>query len=339
VDERPGAVEGLAVTFWRDRPTLVTGGSGFLGGWLVRALAEQDADVVCIVRDWVGESQLLRNCPSRVRIVRGDIRSQALMERTLGEYEVDTVFHIAAQAVVGIANRNPISTFESNIRGTWSVLEACRRSPAVRQIVVASSDKAYGSHKTLPYTEDTPLQGRYPYDVSKSCADLITRSYALTYDLPVITSRCANLYGGGDLNWNRLVPGTIRSALRGERPIIRSDGKRLRDYLYVEDGVSAYLALAEALAERRDLAGQAFNFGHRDPITVLELVEQILLLCDRTDLKPEIKGKAEHEIDDQYLDPTRARAELGWNARFGHKDGLARTIAWYRQFLSETVEA
>ena len=337
--ERAGAVEDLAVSsFWRDRATLVTGATGFLGGWLVPALVEQGAEVVCLVRDWVPDCELVRRgWLDRVRVARGDVRHQALVERALGEYEVDTLFHLAAQAVVGIAGRNPISTLDTNIRGTWAVLEAARRSPAVRQVIVASSDKAYGSHATLPYTEDMPLQGRYPYDVSKSCADLIAQSYAITYHLPVVISRCANLYGGGDMNWNRLVPGTIRSALRGEPPVIRSDGRPLRDYLYVQDGVAAYLRLAEALALDRGLAGLAFNFGHAEPIGVLELVTKILAIADRADLVPEIRGNANHEIPDQYLDPTRAQRVLGWRAQFDHPAGLSLALSWYREFLGTTA--
>jgi CDP-glucose 4,6-dehydratase len=322
-------------TFWRDRPTLVTGGTGFVGSWLVRALVARQATVVCLVRDWVPGSELTaRGFPERVRIVRGDVCDQALVERALGEYEINTVFHLAAQAVVGIANRNPVSTFDTNIRGTWTLLEACRRSPAVRQIVTASSDKAYGSHSTLPYDESMALQGRFPYDLSKSCADLIAQSYAATYGLPVVISRCANLYGGGDLHWNRVVPGTIRSVLRGERPIIRSNGRMIRDYMYVEDGVLAYLTLGESLEGRRELAGRAFNFGHREPITVLALVEQILGVCRRTDLTPDVRNEAEREIADQYLDPSRARAELGWETKFTHEVGLAHAVEWYRGFLS-----
>ncbi len=339
MDDGPRAVEDLDMTsFWRDRPTLVTGASGFLGGWLVQALLDRGAAVVCLMRDWVGECELVRRGGiAKVRIVRGDVRQQALVERALGEYEVETVFHLAAQAVVGIASRNPVSTFDTNVRGTWSVLEACRRSPRVQQVVVASSDKAYGSHEALPYREDTPLQGRFPYDASKSCADLVAQSYAFTYGLPVVISRCANLYGGGDLNWNRLVPGTIRSALAGERPVIRSDGHLVRDYLYVEDAVSAYLTLAETLATRRELSGQAFNFGHRDPIAVLALVEKILAACERSDLAPDVRAEAEHEIANQYLDASRARAELGWEPSFGHADGLTRAVQWYREFLGHVV--
>src|SRR5215213_3199839 len=233
--------------FWQDRPTLVTGATGLLGGWLVRRLLQAEAQVVCLVRDWAPQSEFVRGrLIDRVNVVNGDVRSQSLLERVLGEYEIDTVIHLAAQTIVGIANRNPVSTFKSNIGGTWALLEACRRSPTVKQIVVASSDKAYGEHKQLPYTEDAPLVARHPYDVSKSCADLIAQSYAATFNLPLAITRCGNLYGGGDLNWSRIVPGTIRSVLRGQRPIIRSDGNFIRDYFYVEDGAAVYMLLAES---------------------------------------------------------------------------------------------
>ena len=268
------ALEGLAVTasgFWRDRPTLVTGGTGLVGGALVPRLVGSGADVVCLVRDWVPQSELVRSgMLDQVKIVRGDVCDQALLERVLGEYEIDTVIHLAAQTIVGIANRNPVSTFETNIAGTWALLEACRRSPSVKQIVLASSDKAYGEQEELPYTEETPLLGRHPYDVSKSCADLIARAYAETYGLPVAITRCGNFYGGGDLNWNRIVPGTIRSVLRGERPVIRSDGTFVRDYFYVEDGAAAYMLLAERLAANPELRGQAFNFSNETQVTAAD---------------------------------------------------------------------
>jgi CDP-glucose 4,6-dehydratase len=320
--------------FWQDRRVFVTGGMGLLGGWLVRRLLDLDADVVCLVRDRVPHSTLLRDrLVERVTVVDGDVCDQALLERALGEYEIDTVFHLAAQTIVGIANRNPVSTFETNVRGTWTLLEACRRSPLARQIVFASSDKAYGEHDHLPYSEATPLQGRHPYDVSKSCADLIAQACARTYGLPVAITRCGNLYGGGDLNWNRIVPGTIRSALRGDRPVIRSDGKSVRDYLYVEDGVSAYLCLAEALAADRALAGAAFNFGHNQPLCVLDLVRRIQEACGRPDLEPDVRAEATNEIPAQYLDATRAREVLGWKPEFSLEEGLRRTAAWYRDFL------
>jgi CDP-glucose 4,6-dehydratase len=261
-----------------------------------------------------------------------------VIERVLGEYEVDTVFHLAAQTIVGIANRNPISTFDSNIRGTWSVLEACRRSPAVRQIVVASSDKAYGTHETLPYAESAALQGRHPYDVSKSCADLIAQSYAVTYGLPVCVTRCGNLYGGGDLNWNRLVPGTIRAALQGDRPIIRSDGSYIRDYFYVEDGALAYIELAEQLAARPDLAGHAFNFSNEIQVTVLELTRLMLRLMGREALEPDVRGEASHEILHQYLDASKARGVLRWKPRFTLETGLQRTIEWYSNFFQAQAQ-
>jgi CDP-glucose 4,6-dehydratase len=329
-------MEGVGMTnlFWRDRPTFVTGATGLLGGWLVRRLLELGADVVCLVRDWVPQSELVRSrLIEQVKVVRGDVRNQALLERILGEYEIDTVFHLAAQTIVGIANRNPISTFETNIQGTWVLLESCRRSPTVRQIVLASSDKAYGDQEQLPYDERTPLQGRYPYDVSKSCADLIAQAYAETYGLPVTITRCGNFYGGGDLNWNRIVPGTIRSVLRGERPVIRSDGQYVRDYFYVEDAAAAYTLLAERLAENPSLRGHAFNFSNETPVTVLELTRRILALMG-SDLEPDIRNEATNEIRQQYLSAEKARRMLGWRPLFTLDEGLRRTIAWYREFFA-----
>jgi CDP-glucose 4,6-dehydratase len=268
-----------------------------------------------------------------VTVVRGDICDQALIERLLGEYEVQTVVHLAAQTIVGVANRNPISTFQANIAGTWSVLEACRRSPMVQQIVVASSDKAYGAQEQLPYHEGMPLQGRHPYDVSKSCADLIAQSYAHSYQLPVLVTRCGNFYGGGDLNWNRIVPGTIRSVLMGQRPIIRSDGQFVRDYLYVEDGVDAIITLVEALHRDRSLAGQAFNFSTESRVTVLQIVQLMLRLLN-SKLEPDVRNEASNEIRLQYLDATRAKTVLKWKPRFQLEQGLAKTIEWYRTYLS-----
>ena len=319
--------------FWQDRPTLVTGATGLLGGWLVRRLLEAEADVVCLVRDWVPQSEFVRTrLNDRVKVVTGDVRSQSLLERVLGEYEIDTVIHLAAQTIVSIANRNPVSTLETNIAGTWAMLEACRRSSSVKQIVVASSDKAYGEHKQLPYNEDAPLVGRHPYDVSKSCADLIAQSYAVTYRLPVAITRSGNFYGGGDLNWNRLVPGTIRSVLRGKRPVIRSDGKFVRDYLYVDDGAAANMLLAERLASDDTLIGQAFNFSNESQATVLEVVERILKLM-RSELEPEVRNEAVNEIREQYLNAQKARQILGWKPLFTLDEGLRHTIDWYREFL------
>jgi CDP-glucose 4,6-dehydratase len=327
-------VEGVGVSdFWLDRPTLVTGATGLVGGWLVQRLLDLSADIVCLVRDWVPQSELVRSqLIEQVKVVRGDVRDQALLERALGEYEIDTVIHLAAQTIVGIANRNPVSTFETNIGGTWALLEACRRSPTVKQIVLASSDKAYGEHDRLPYDEETPLQGRHPYDVSKSCADLIAQAYATTYDLPVTITRCGNFYGGGDLNWNRIVPGTIRSVLRGRRPIIRSDGHYVRDYFYVEDAAAAYVLLVERLAKNPDLCGQAFNFSNETQVTVLELVERILKLMG-SNLEPDVRNEVTNEIRCQYLSAAKARRVLGWRPLFTLGEGLQRTIEWYKNFL------
>jgi len=316
----------------------VTGGTGLVGGWLVRRLLSLGADVVCLVRDWIPRSELVAaGLIDQVRVVRGDVRDQKTMERVLGEYEVATVFHLAAQTTVGVANRNPVSTLDTNIRGTWALLEACRRSPTVAQIIIASSDKAYGDQALLPYTEEAPLLGRHPYDVSKSCADMLAQMYATTYQLPVAITRCGNFYGGGDLNWNRLVPGTIRSVLRGERPVIRSDGRYVRDYFYVEDGAAAYVTLAEQMAARPELRGEVFNFSSEVQVTVLELVRKILDVM-ASDLDPEIRNEASHEIRQQYLDAAKARQMLNWSPSFTLETGLRATLAWYREYFAARHE-
>lgn len=325
---------GIKFSFWQDRSTFVTGATGLLGGWLVHRLLELGADIVCLVRDWVPQSELIHaQLLEQVKVVRGDVCDRALLERILGEYEIDTVFHLAAQTIVGIASRNPRSTFETNIRGTWTLLEACRRSPRIRGIVTASSDKAYGDQEQLPYDEGAPLQGRYPYDVSKSCADLLGQSYAITYKLPVVITRCGNFYGGGDLNWNRVVPGTIRSVLRGQQPVIRSDGQYVRDYFYIEDAAEAYILLAEKVSQNQDLGGEAFNFSNETPLSVLELVERILKLMG-SNLKPVIRNEATNEIRRQYLSAEKARNLLGWQPIFTLDEGLKRTISWYREFFA-----
>jgi CDP-glucose 4,6-dehydratase len=282
----------------------------------------------------VPDSGLVRSgLAERLTVVRGDVIDSALIERVLSEYAVETVFHLAAQTIVSTALASPVATFEANVAGTWTVLDACRRSTSVGQIVLASSDKAYGEQEDLPYREDSPLQGRHPYDTSKACADLIAQAYARAFDLPVAITRYANLFGGGDLHWSRVVPGTIRSLVRGEPPVIRSDGRYVRDYLYVEDAVAAYMLVAERLAERPDLAGEAFNFSNEQPLTVLELVQRITALAGST-VHPVVLDEAMHEIRCQYLSAEKAREVLGWRPRFALEEGLRRTIEWYRSFLS-----
>lgn len=319
--------------FWTDRRTLVTGATGLLGSWLSRRLLEKGAEPVLLVRDWVPQSELVRSgLMEKARVVRGDLCDLEFIERVLAEYEIETVFNLAAQTIVTIANASPLSTFESNIRGTWVLLEAARRVPFVKQIVTASSDKAYGEQKNLPYKEDMPLQGQHPYDVSKSCADLIAHSFAHSYGLPVSITRCGNFYGGGDLNWNRIVPGTIRSVLRNSAPVIRSDGKFLRDYIYVEDGADACILLAEKMAANPALAGEAFNFSTESPLTVMELVTRILKVMN-SDLSPVVLSQASNEIRDQYLCSRKARELLSWAPKYSLDEALAKTIDWYTNYF------
>jgi CDP-glucose 4,6-dehydratase len=328
----------MGLTFWNNRSVLVTGATGLLGSWMVEELVKGGANVTCLIRDWVPRSRLVGSgLINRVNVVRGDLQDYELLLRAINEYEVDSVFHLGAQTIVGTASRSPLSTFESNVRGTWNLLEACRVCPnLIQRVVVASSDKAYGVHDRLPYTEETPLVGRYPYDVSKSCADLIALSFFHTYRTPVAVTRCGNLFGGGDLNYNRLIPGTIRSALIDEAPIIRSNGKFVRDYFYVRDAVDAYLQLAEKLPDERFL-GQAFNFGTETPLSVLELVQLILALMDKQWLSSVILNEANHEIPDQYLSCSKAKRMLDWQPAYSLEQGLKETIAWYRDHLCDSA--
>jgi CDP-glucose 4,6-dehydratase len=320
---------------WESRSVLVTGCTGFLGGWVCQDLVEKGARVVGLVRDWVPQSRLLtEGVADKMALVRGSVEDLSVVERAINEYEVDTVFHLAAQTIVGIANQSPLSTFEANVKGTWNLLEACRRVERVRRIVVASSDKAYGQQEELPYTEETPLEGGFPYDVSKSCADLIAQAYYTSYSLPVSITRCANFYGGGDLNFNRLVPGTILSVLRGEAPIIRSDGTYVRDYLYIRDAANACLTLAEAM-ESESLWGRAFNFSSELRLTAREMVDKILGLMGRVDLEPVILNSATNEIPAQYLSSQRARDVLGWSPKYSLEESLKGTIEWYRGFYNK----
>jgi CDP-glucose 4,6-dehydratase len=321
--------------FWQDRRVFVTGGSGLVGGWLVEELLLQGADVIVLLRDWAPNSRLLSSPNMQaVNIVRGDLSDSRFLERVFAEYEVQTVMHLAAQTIVPIANKNPLSTFESNIAGTWNLLEACRLVKSVSAIVVASSDKAYGDAEVLPYTESTPLNAEFPYDVSKACADMLSLSYAKSFGLPVAITRCGNFFGGGDLNWNRIIPGTIRSVIRGQAPEIRSDGTLIRDYIYVEDAVSAYITLAEALTNNHNLKGEAFNFSNESQKNALALTE-IILTKLQSNLQPIIKGENRGEIQAQYLDSSKAKSILGWNAKFGLDAGLEKTIAWYEKYLGE----
>jgi CDP-glucose 4,6-dehydratase len=320
--------------FWRNRNVFVTGCTGLLGSWLTAELVKRGANVVGLVRDLVPRAKLnWSGVVNRINVVRGEVEDYALLERALNEYEIGTVFHLAAQTIVGTANRNPISTFETNIQGTWNLLEACRRNPLVKQIVVASSDKAYGAQPNLPYDERTPLEGRHPYDVSKSCVDLIAQAYFKTFQVPVCVTRCGNFYGGGDLNFNRIVPGTIRSVIFNESPVIRSDGTLIRDYFYIEDAVGAYLLLAEKMAEL-DIGGEAFNFSNEIQVTVLELTRKILKLM-KSRRKPTILNQAANEIPHQYLSAQKAREKLGWKPLFTLERGLKRTVEWYREFFSK----
>jgi CDP-glucose 4,6-dehydratase len=324
---------------WQRRRVLVTGATGLVGAWLTEWLVNAGADVVALVRDGVPGSNFHRlGLDARVVTVRGELEDYSLMERILNEYEIEVVFHLAAQTIVGIANQNPLSTFSANIQGTWNVLEAARRARHVKAVVQASSDKAYGAHDVLPYTEEAPLIGRHPYDVSKSCADLIAQAYWATYKLPVAITRCGNFYGGGDLNFNRIVPGTIRSIIDGQRPIIRSDGTLIRDYFYVKDGVGAYVITAEKLLAGA-AGGEAYNFSNETQVNVSELVDIILRAAGATDLQPVVLNDAPNEIPHQYLSAAKARRELGWTPRYTLEQGLAETIAWYREYFTGLAKA
>jgi CDP-glucose 4,6-dehydratase len=328
-------VEGVGVTAsWSGRRVLVTGATGMVGSWLVKDLLARDAHVAALVLDLDPQSELVRSGDiQRCAVVNGALEDIAAVERAVTLHEVDTVIHLGAQTLVGVAHRAPLATWESNVRGTYNVLDVCRRHPdLVRRVVVASSDKAYGEAETLPYTEATPLAARHPYEVSKAVGDMIAQSYHHTYGLPVTVARCGNIYGGGDLNWSRIVPGTIRSLLRDERPVLRSDGTFVRDYLYVRDAASAYADLADALGHG-DAAGRAFNFSDESPLTVMELVSAITRLMGKNGVEPIVLDEAVGEIHDQVLSASEARSVLGWEARHTLDEGLTETIEWYRTYL------
>ena len=322
--------------FWNNKNVFVTGGTGFLGSYLVKKLVNYGANVTILVRDHIPQSNIyIGEEYKKVNAVQGALEDYLLIERILGEYEIDTVFHLAAQAIVGVANRNPLGTFKSNIEGTWNILEATRKSPLIKQVIVASSDKAYGDQEKLPYDENMPLQGKHPYDVSKSCADLIAQTYYETYKLPVCITRCGNLYGGGDLNFNRIIPQSIQSILNKEAPVIRSDGSFIRDYFYIEDAVDAYINLAEKVVDL-NLGGQAFNFSNEIQLTVLELVNKILKIMG-SDIKPIILNQGNNEIIHQYLSAKKARTVLGWSPNYTIDEGLSKTIEWYKGFLKKEI--
>lgn len=310
----------------------VTGATGFLGSHLTDLLVSLGAEVVVLARDEVEPSPIVERWAGRVATVRGSVEDQATVERMLGEYEVRSLFHLAAQSQVGVANRHPVSTFESNVAGTWALLEAARRSPRIEQVVTASSDKAYGAQPVLPYDEAMPLLAVNPYDVSKACADLVSQSFHRTFDVPVSITRCGNFFGPGDRNWERLVPGTIRSLVRGERPVIRSDGTMVRDYLYVVDGALAYLLLVETMAADPGVVGEAFNFSTETPLSVLELVAMIQDAAG-TSLEPDVRATATHEIDSQFLSAEKARKVLRWAPTMSVEDALSETVSWYRSYL------
>lgn len=336
--ENKSSMESVVMTDWKNRNVFVTGATGLVGSWLTKFLIDEGANVIALVRDIVPKSILWNSSPEfnyikdNLTVVHGKLEDYELLERSINEYEIEVVFHLGAQTIVGTANRNPLSTFESNIKGTYNLLEACRRNKElVKAIIVASSDKAYGVQEKLPYDEKTPLCGTHPYDVSKSCADLISYTYFNTYGIPVCVTRCGNLYGPGDLNFNRIIPGTIRSLLNGESPLIRSDGSYIRDYFYVKDGALAYKTLAEKMFEM-DISGESFNFSNEIQVTVLELVEKIIKIMDSS-LEPKVLGEAKNEIKRQYLSAKKARSILNWRPRYTLDEGLRETVDWYRAFL------
>ena len=321
--------------FWKDRNVFITGANGLVGSWLTKELVNRGANTVVLIRDFIPRDSLLKSVYDDLgAVVSGSITDYPLVERIFNEYEIECCFHLAAQTIVGIANRSPLGTFESNIKGTWNVLEAARNSKHVKRIAVASSDKAYGEQRTLPYTEDMCLLANHPYDASKACTDILARSYSNTYALPVAVTRCANIYGGGDLNFSRIIPDTIRSILQDAAPVIRSDGSPVREYMYVKDAVNAYLTLAEQM-EKKNVAGEAFNFGAENPVTVLELVNSILRVSGRADLKPVItgQGRTKGEIEKQYLSIEKAGNILKWRPKYELSEGLKETIRWYEAFF------
>ena len=323
---------------WKNTSVLVTGADGFIGGHVAKALAEKGAKVTTIARDIKKINNIgILNLKNKIDIVRGDLINLEDCERAINEYDIEFCFHIAAQAIVGPANRSPLSTFESNIKGTWNILETCRRSKTIKGTIIASSDKAYGQQKKLPYTEDSPLNGYFPYDASKACAEIIARSYFMTYNMPLAITRNANSYVPADMNLCRIIPDVITMLLKDEQPIIRSDGNPERDYMYIKDAVNAYLILAENL-HRKEVVGQAFNFGTGKPISVLDLYKKIIKLVGKN-ADPNILGQAKNEIDRQYLDSSKAKDILNWEPKYDLDSGLKETIEWYKKYLIDRYQS
>jgi len=318
---------------WREVRALVTGGAGFIGSHIARALVKRGAEVFVLDRKFGPSSSFsLMGLEGRVTRIEGDVRDKDAVLEVLASCSITHVFHLAALAVVGEAARAPSVAFDVNVRGTWAVLEAARAYGGCEAILVASSDKAYGEQPRLPYTEDMPLLGSDPYSASKACADIVARSYGLTYDLPVVVVRASNAYGEGDVNMSRIVPSVVVPALRGKRPVLRSDGTLLRDYIYVGDLAEAYLALAER-AKEEGVRGEAFNVGSGRPLSVLELTRAILRAVGREDLKPVILGEARGEISRQFVDISRIKERTGWEPKTSLEEGLRRTVEWYRENL------
>ena len=324
------------MTGFDGKKILVTGASGFIGSWIVKSLLDKKAEVICLLRDFVPDSLYFAEGLDKKTIrVLAELEDFNSIERAINEYAPEFVLHLGAQTIVGTANNSPIGTFNSNIRGTWNLLEACRmHDKTVSSIVIASSDKAYGEQKNLPYTEESPLNAKNPYDVSKACSDILAQSYGATYGLPVSISRCGNFFGGGDLNFSRLVPSTIQSTYQNKNPVIRSDGKYVRDYIYVEDAVDAYEVLLAA-TEKKKFNGEAFNFSNEVQLQVIELVKKILSIMNKSGLKPLIKNEAKGEIKNQHLSAKKARETLGWKSKWTIDDGLKKTIKWYADYFAK----
>lgn len=326
--------------YWTGKNVLVTGGTGFVGSWLAKSLVEKKANVVALVRDQVPNSPLIQMgvYPKLKAVVDGDIVDYGIVNRVFNEYDIDTCFHLAAQTIVGAANRSPLPTFETNIKGTWNILEVALKTKTLERLIIASTDKVYGEPIKLPITEDHPLSATYPYDASKACVEILVRTYYKMYGLPVGITRCCNIYGGGDLNFSRIIPDTIRSIIFNKNPIIRSDGTPVRDYIYITDAVNAYLTLAENL-DKKNVKGEAFNFGSNSPIKVLDLVKKVIEISGKN-LKPIIegKGKLKGEISEQYLSNGKAKKILNWEPKTSLETGLEKTIKWYEEFFSKTAK-